>query len=83
MNESVKPARRSSAAMEKHYRFLLWLVPAVEKFQQAQKFTLSDRIQCAALGVLDGLTEANYSRNCLPALSQVKLRLERLRPLAP
>lgn len=83
MNEGWKPARRGSAALEKHYRFLLWLVPTVEKFPRAQKFTLGDRIQCAALDVLDGLTEANYSRECLLALSQVNLRLERLRPLDP
>lgn len=81
MNEGLKPARRGSAALEKHYRFLLWLVPTVEKFPRAQKFTLGDRIQGTALDVLDGLTEANYSRDCIPALSQVNLRLERLRLL--
>ncbi|EXI72030.1 MAG: hypothetical protein AW07_03447 [Candidatus Accumulibacter sp. SK-11] len=35
MTEVLKPARRSSAALEKHYRFLLWLVPTVEKFPRA------------------------------------------------
>ena len=81
MTDMAKPARRGSAALEKHYRFLLWLVPTVEKFPRAQKFTLGDRIQSTALDVLDGLTEANYSRDCAPALVQVNLRLERLRLL--
>ncbi|HRL75975.1 MAG TPA: hypothetical protein PLC86_09565 [Candidatus Accumulibacter phosphatis] len=31
--------------------------------------------------MLDGLTDANYSRDCTPALMQVNLRLERLRLL--
>lgn len=81
MTEGLQPARRGSAALEKHYRFVLWLVPTVEKFPRAQKFTLGDRIQAAALDVLDGLTEANYSRDCAPALTLVNLRLERLRLL--
>ena len=31
------------------YRFLLWLVPTVEKFPRSQKFLLGDRIQATAL----------------------------------
>ncbi|MCK6451062.1 MAG: four helix bundle protein [Alphaproteobacteria bacterium] len=40
------------------YRFLLWLVPAVEKFPRSQKFLLGDRIQATALDVLERLIEA-------------------------
>ena len=32
-------------ALETMYQFLLWLVPAVEKFPRRQKFLLGDRIQ--------------------------------------
>jgi hypothetical protein len=35
------------------YRFLLWLVPTVEKFPRSQKFLLGDRIQTTALDVLE------------------------------
>ena len=38
-------ARRTGPALETMYRFLLWLVPAVEKFPRRQKFLLGDRIQ--------------------------------------
>ena len=36
------------------YRFMLWLVPTVEKFPRSQKFLLGDRIQSTALDVLGG-----------------------------
>ncbi len=42
-------ARSTGAALEAHYRFVLWLVPAVERFPRSQKFLLGDRIQGAAL----------------------------------
>jgi hypothetical protein len=40
------------------YRFLLWLIPAVETFPRSQKLLLSDRIQITALDVLERLIEA-------------------------
>ena len=36
-------ARRTGLALERMYQFLLWLVPAVEKFPRRQKFLLGDR----------------------------------------
>lgn len=43
MNEDN--ARRTGAALEAMQRFLLWLIPTVEKFPRSQKFLLGDRIQ--------------------------------------
>ena len=40
------------------YRFVLWLVPTVEKFPRRQKFLLGDRLQATALDVLERLVEA-------------------------
>lgn len=37
------------------YRFMLWLVPTVEKFPRSQKFLLGDRVQGTALDVLERL----------------------------
>ena len=51
-------ARQGGPALEAMYRFLLWLIPAVEKFPRSQKFLLGDRIQNAALDVLERLIEA-------------------------
>ena len=55
-------ARSTGAALEAHYRFVLWLVPAVERFPRSQKFLLGDRIQGAALDVLERLIEATYTK---------------------
>ena len=51
-------ARRVGPAVESMYRFMLWLVPAVEKFPRRQKFLLGDRLQATALDVLERLVEA-------------------------
>ena len=42
-------------ALESMYRFVLWLVPTVEKFPRSQKFLLGDRLQAAAFDVLKRL----------------------------
>ncbi len=36
-------ARQTGPALEAMYRFVLWLVPTVEKFSRRQKFLLGDR----------------------------------------
>ena len=58
-------SRTTGPALEKWYQFLLWLVPTVEKFPRAHKFTLGDRIQNGALEVLDRLIAATYSRQAV------------------
>lgn len=65
-------ARQGGPALESMYRFLLWLIPAVEKFPRSQKFQLGDRIQNAALDVLERLIEAPFrDRLVHPALCAV------------
>ena len=44
-SERTDRARTTGAALEAHYRFLLWLVPALERFPRSRKFLLGDRIQ--------------------------------------
>lgn len=53
--------RNSAPVVEKMYQFVLWLVPTVEKFPRSQKFLLGDRIETAALDVLNYLVDAAYS----------------------
>ena len=55
-------ARTTGAALEAHYRFVLWLVPTVERFPRKQKFLLGERIQATALDVPERLIEATYTR---------------------
>ena len=73
------PARTTGVALESHYRFLLWLVPAVERFPRSQKFLLGDRIQCVALDVLERLIEATYTKQRSDHLAKANLGLEKLR----
>ncbi len=72
-------SRSTGPALEKWYQFLRWLVPTVEKFPKAQKYTLGDRLQSSALDVLERLIEATYSRQATPSLVQANLGLEKLR----
>ena len=72
-------ARGVGPALESHYRFLLWLVPTVDRFPRSRKFLLGDRIQAAALDVLDALIEATYTRRRSGHLARANLGLERLR----
>jgi hypothetical protein len=67
-------ARQTGPALEAMYRFLLWLVPTVEKFPRTQKFLLGDRIQATALDVLERLIEATYTRGRQPMLAAAGLR---------
>jgi hypothetical protein len=61
------------------YQFMLWLVPAVEKFPRSQKFLLGDRIQATALDVLERLIEATYTRARRQHLDEANLGVEKLR----
>lgn len=72
-------ARDTGPALETHYRFLLWLVPAVERFPRSQKFLLGDRIQATALDVLESLIEATYTRRRANHLVRANLGVEKLR----
>ena len=72
-------ARRAGPALESMYRFVLWLVPTVERFPRRQKFLLGDRLQAAALDVLEHLVEATYTRDRRRHLSAANLGIEKLR----
>lgn len=75
-------ARRLLARLpESHYRFILWLVPTVERFPRRQKFLLGDRIQATALDVLERLIEATYTRRRSGRVASANLGLEKLRLL--
>ncbi|MCY4119753.1 MAG: four helix bundle protein [Acidobacteria bacterium] len=72
-------ARRTGPALEAMYRFVLWLVPTVERFPRSQKFLLGDRLQATALDVLERLIDATYTRARGPHLAAANLGIEKLR----
>ena len=55
--------RATGPALEAMYRFVLWLVPTIEKFPRSQRFLLGDRIQTTALDVVEALIDATHSRD--------------------
>lgn len=74
-------ARKTGPALEAHYRFILWLLPVLERFPRSQKFMLGDRMQGTALDVLERLIEATYTQQRNTQLAQANLGLEKLRYL--
>ncbi len=79
MAASNENARRMGPAVEATYQFMLWLIPAVEKFPRSQKFLLGDRLQSTALTVLELLVEATYTRARGRLLVQANLGVEQMR----
>ena len=70
--------RETRPALHAHYRFILWLVPAVARFPRSQKFLLGDRIQGLTLDVLEALIEATYTRQRDRLLARANLGIEKL-----
>jgi hypothetical protein len=79
MSDTADNARRTGPALEATYQFLLWLVLTLDKFPRQQKFVFGDRIETAALDVLDSLIAATYTRGRDRMLNDANLGLERLR----
>ena len=73
--KNLEPA----TAVEATYRFLLWLIPALEQFPRSQKFLLGDRLQTQAMAVLDSLIAATYTKDRSGHLRQANLDIERMR----
>lgn len=71
--------RELGPAVERMYQFLLWLIPAVERFPRSQKFLLGDRIQATALDVQENLLEATYTKARTRPLNAANMGLEKLR----
>lgn len=72
-------AHTTGAALESHYRFILWLVPVVDRFPRTRKFLLGDRLQVTALDILERLVEATYTKQRSRHLASANLGLEKLR----
>src|SRR6516225_7531921 len=72
-------SRRTGAATEAHYRFVVWLAAAIEKFPKSHKFTIGERIETTALDVLEALIEATYTRERTQHLRAANLGIEKLR----
>ena len=63
------------------HELLLWLIPQLDKFPRARRFTLGERIETGLLEVLELLVEAAYTRNKDTSLRRANLKLEVVRHL--
>ena len=54
----------------KAYDFVLWLLPKVENFPKAHRFTVGERLTTHGLDLLTSLVEAAYSRDKAGLLDQ-------------
>ena len=81
MGEQPDNARRTGPALEAMQRFILWLIPTVEKFPRSQRFLLGDRIQTTALSCVERLIEATYTRSRERLLAEANVGIEKLRTL--
>ena len=75
----IDNSKRTGPAIEAHYRFLLWLIPTIEKFPRTHKFTVGERIEKTALDVLEALIEATYTKERAQHLRRANLGVEKLR----
>jgi hypothetical protein len=70
----IDNSKRTGAAVEAHYQFLIWLAPAIEKFPRSHKFTTGDRIES---GIKRGATGGNVASSQGPRMGNSKDEVNR------
>ena len=68
-------------AVQDCHDLLRWLIPLLDKFPRARRFTLGERLEGGLLDVLEELVEAAYGRDKAPALRRANRRLQVVRHL--
>lgn len=75
-------ARSADLPLFLHWeKFLLWLLPKTGKFPRSVRFTFQQRIDNAALEVLEGILAARYCRDRSGFLREVSLGIDKLQVL--
>ena len=68
-------------AVQDCHDLLRWLLPHLDKFPRARRFTLGERLEVGLLDVLAELIDAAYRRDKTPALRRANRRLQVVRHL--
>ncbi|MDX1655712.1 MAG: diversity-generating retroelement protein Avd, partial [Candidatus Competibacteraceae bacterium] len=63
-------------AVQACHELLAWLIPHLDKFPRARRFTLGERLETGLIAVLESLVEAAYSRDKSAALVRANRQLE-------
>jgi len=67
--------------VDKFYDLVKWMIPRINQFDRAYKFTLGDRMTSLLLDTLQLIIKAMYTKNKLGMLYEINLNLEQLRYL--
>ena len=65
--------------IQKTYDLIKWYVPVLNRLPRDHKFGLGDRIIAGLYDLLEGLIQVRYSKEKLPQLKALNIRLEILR----
>lgn len=76
-----KQSEEMPLAVAKAYDFVLWLLPKVEDFPRAYRFTVGERLTSQGLELMTTLVEAAYSREKEDLLQQASRRINSTRYL--
>lgn len=68
-------------AVQSCHELLLWMIPHLDKFPRARRFTLGERLETGLLTVLELVVEASYTHKKLALLQQANVKLEVVRHL--
>ncbi len=72
---------RSYPLFEHWYKTLDWILSCVEKFPKNVRFSLASRMADLALGAMELIIEAIYSKDRVNILNDLNLNFEKLRVL--
>lgn len=81
MKRRADPDRGAPVAVTKAYDFVKWLLPKVESFPRAYKFTVGERLAGQGLDLLTALVEAAYATHKEPMLLTASSRVNSIRYL--
>ena len=71
-----KPASDTTPqAVQACHELLAWLIPLLDHFPRARRFTLGERLESGLLAVLEELVDAAYTADKRPALWRANRRL--------
>jgi len=76
-----KPNNTMPKAVEDCHALLAWIIPKLDAFPRARRFTLGERIESGLLFVLEKLIEAAYQKQRDEVLRTANLRLDVVRHL--
>lgn len=69
-------APKTPQAVQACHELLLWIIPQLDKFPRARRFTLGSQLENGLLKVLEYLVDAAYSKPKQTALRQANRQLE-------